>query len=130
MFWCIQSVNGGELQSGILVADEDFTQETFRRFADVEIVVEPDEQYMINSLVDIVRDLDPDILTGYEVHSESWGYVIERARVINGRLHPAFFSMGLLLTVLYFRVGFVQRTLAGQGTHVWPSRKGRIQVGL
>jgi DNA polymerase elongation subunit (family B) len=96
----------------------------------VEFVVEPDEQYMINSLVDIVRDLNPDILTGREVHSESWGYVIERARVINGRLHPAFFSMGLLLTVLYFRVCFVQRTLTGQGTHVWPSRKGRIQVGL
>ncbi|PNH39290.1 hypothetical protein VD0004_g7601 [Verticillium dahliae] len=32
-------------------------------------------------MVEIVRTHDPDILTGYEVHGSSWGYLIERARV-------------------------------------------------
>ncbi|PYH98794.1 DNA polymerase zeta catalytic subunit [Aspergillus ellipticus CBS 707.79] len=35
---------------------------------------------LINRVVDIVRWHDPDIITGYEVHSSSWGYLIERAR--------------------------------------------------
>ena len=34
----------------------------------------------MNRMVDIVRGYDPDILTGYEVHGSSWGYMIERAR--------------------------------------------------
>ncbi|KAL2801789.1 hypothetical protein BJX63DRAFT_416603, partial [Aspergillus granulosus] len=41
---------------------------------------EPTELDLINRLVDIVRLYDPDIITGYEVHNGSWGYVIERAR--------------------------------------------------
>lgn len=41
---------------------------------------EATELDVINKLVDIVRFIDPDILTGYEIHGNSWGYVIERAR--------------------------------------------------
>lgn len=41
---------------------------------------EPTELDLINRLVDIVRLHDPDIITGYEVHNSSWGYVIERAK--------------------------------------------------
>ncbi|KAL4783050.1 hypothetical protein BJX76DRAFT_358388 [Aspergillus varians] len=40
---------------------------------------EQTELDLINRLVDIVRLHDPDIITGYEVHNSSWGYVIERA---------------------------------------------------
>jgi DNA polymerase zeta len=43
---------------------------------------------LINRLTDIVRDYDPDILTGYEVQSSSWGYIIERARVHFGYIPP------------------------------------------
>ncbi|CAO1623914.1 unnamed protein product [Parajaminaea phylloscopi] len=35
---------------------------------------------MFNALIDLVRELDPEILVGYEIHNGSWGYVIERAR--------------------------------------------------
>lgn len=84
IFWCIQSGSSGESQTGIIVTNDGFTEEIFRRFAEVDVYAEPDEMYMINTLVDIVRDLDPDILTGYEVHSSSWGYVIERAMHLNG----------------------------------------------
>ncbi|KAF8249753.1 DNA/RNA polymerase [Wilcoxina mikolae CBS 423.85] len=84
IFWCIQLGSSGESQTGIIVTDDVFTEEILRRFADVDAYVEPDEMYMINTLIDIVRDLDPDILTGYEVQSSSWGYVIERATHLNG----------------------------------------------
>ncbi|KAL3703967.1 DNA polymerase zeta [Talaromyces marneffei ATCC 18224] len=47
----------------------------------VEIQTEASELDLITSLVDIVRNHDPDIITGYEVHNGSWGYLIERARV-------------------------------------------------
>lgn len=45
---------------------------------------EHSELDLINRLTDLVREFDPDILTGYEVQSASWGYVIERARVHYG----------------------------------------------
>ncbi|CAO1639278.1 unnamed protein product [Sympodiomycopsis kandeliae] len=35
---------------------------------------------MFNTLVDVVRELDPEILVGFEIHNGSWGYVIDRAR--------------------------------------------------
>jgi DNA polymerase zeta len=47
----------------------------------VTIDEEDSELDLINRLVDIVRDFDPDILAGYEVQSASWGYVIERSRM-------------------------------------------------
>lgn len=47
----------------------------------VEIQTEASELDLITSLVDIVRSHDPDIITGYEVHNGSWGYLIERARL-------------------------------------------------
>ena len=46
----------------------------------VEVEEEETELDLINRMIDIVRNWDPDILTGYEVHGGSWGYMIERAR--------------------------------------------------
>ncbi|PLB52421.1 DNA polymerase zeta, catalytic subunit [Aspergillus steynii IBT 23096] len=46
----------------------------------IDLEHEPSELDLITRLVDIVRWYDPDIITGYEVHNGSWGYVIERAR--------------------------------------------------
>ncbi|KAI9825156.1 MAG: DNA polymerase zeta [Phylliscum demangeonii] len=47
---------------------------------DILVDEESSELDLINRIVDIVRQQDPDILTGYEVHGGSWGYLIERAR--------------------------------------------------
>ena len=50
------------------------------------IVDEEDSELdLINRLTDIVREFDPDILSGYEVQSSSWGYIIERARLQFGQ---------------------------------------------
>ncbi|KAJ3879917.1 hypothetical protein F5051DRAFT_324927 [Lentinula edodes] len=35
---------------------------------------------LINSFIDIVIDLDPDIITGWDVQNSSWGYLAARAR--------------------------------------------------
>lgn len=59
----------------------------------LNIYEEDSELDLINRLTDIVREHDPDILSGYEVQSSSWGYVIERARMHFGYILPV-----LLLT--------------------------------
>ena len=41
--------------------------------ADVEVESEDNELDLLNRMVDIVRTYDPDILSGFEVHNNSWG---------------------------------------------------------
>ena len=43
-----------------------------------------DELKMITKLVTLVELFDPDILSGYEVNSMSWGYIVERLRDVFG----------------------------------------------
>ena len=87
--WCIQTddedlvVNGVNegTHVGVLALSEDTN--LARRISQqygVEIDEEGSELDLLNRMVDIVRHHDPDILTGYEVHGGSWGYMIERAR--------------------------------------------------
>jgi DNA polymerase zeta len=47
----------------------------------IDVEYEKDELDLLNRMVDIVREFDPDILVGYEVHNGSWGFLIERARI-------------------------------------------------
>lgn len=69
-------------RAGILcLSDENGIAERIARQVPVEVEYEEDELDLINRMVDIVRQFDPDILTGYEVHNGSWGYLIERARM-------------------------------------------------
>lgn len=84
IFWCIGSDDGGSGQSasGILaLSDEDGVAARIAKQVSVPVEHEQDELDLINRMVDIVREHDPDILTGFEVHNNSWGYLIERARV-------------------------------------------------
>ena len=34
---------------------------------------------MLVRIIRLVQEFDPDMLTGYEIHNSSWGYLIERA---------------------------------------------------
>ncbi|PWW73841.1 hypothetical protein C7212DRAFT_359656 [Tuber magnatum] len=52
----------------------------FRRQCRADVRTESSELDMINTLIDTVRVLDPDILTGWEVNSSSWGYLVKRAK--------------------------------------------------
>lgn len=90
IFWCVKSddedfeANGNlpGTRVGILaLRDEAQVADRIGREAEFEVEHEDTELDLINRLLDIVRTFDPDILTGYEVHNGSWGYLIERARV-------------------------------------------------
>ncbi|KAI9885666.1 MAG: sla2 Src-like adaptor 2 [Watsoniomyces obsoletus] len=89
VFWCYQSDDdfwssgreGDVGDIGILALSEDGgLAQKFSREVPVHVEEESSELDLINRMIDIVRYCDPDILTGYEVHDGSWGYMIERAR--------------------------------------------------
>lgn len=89
VFWCIQSdeeeasahnVRDGMCTGIVALSEEAGLAYKVAHLSDVDVDEEPSELDLINRLVDIVRGHDPDILTGYEVHGSSWGYIIERAR--------------------------------------------------
>ena len=89
VFWCLQSddedleVNTAKESShvGILVLTEDGTLgQRISQQTSADVEGETSELDLITRMVDIVRSYDPDIITGYEVHGGSWGYLIERAR--------------------------------------------------
>jgi len=87
--WCLQSddedleVNGANegTHVGVLVLSEvGGLADKISQYTTVEVEEETSELDLITRMADIVRNFDPDILTGYEVHGGSWGYMIERAR--------------------------------------------------
>lgn len=89
LFWCVQSededleVNGFNegIHVGVLVlSEEGGLSHSIAQHTAVEVEGEDNELDLINRMIDIVRHYNPDILTGYEVHGGSWGYMIERAR--------------------------------------------------
>lgn len=87
IFWAFQSAYSDEwndetaLKCGAIFvcdsADEKRKLKTACKF-DTEIC--SSELDLIKTLVDVVKLYDPDILSGYEVSSSSWGYVIERGK--------------------------------------------------
>ncbi|PVI06621.1 hypothetical protein DM02DRAFT_667492 [Periconia macrospinosa] len=85
VFWCIQGDEDAvddKPRVGILcLSDEDGIVQRIAKQTHVEVEYEGDELDLLNRVVDIVRHFDPDIMTGYEVHNGSWGYLIERARM-------------------------------------------------
>ncbi|KAK1758381.1 hypothetical protein QBC47DRAFT_374509 [Echria macrotheca] len=90
IFWCLKSdeqsllsstQSSGQMLAGVVVLSEDGSlTEKIRRQTSAELDEEPSELDVMTRMVQIVRTYDPDILTGYEVHGSSWGYLIERAR--------------------------------------------------
>lgn len=89
IFWATKSdedfQDGSQIENttlcGIIVVSEDgLLAEQMRRHTKVEILEESTELDAMVRMVEIVRTHDPDVLTGYEVHGSSWGYLIERAR--------------------------------------------------
>ncbi|KAJ0422161.1 hypothetical protein BJY00DRAFT_300527 [Aspergillus carlsbadensis] len=86
-FWCVGSEdddsedNSPCSQAGVVFQGEGKRPELrISKALSIAWEHEPTELDLINKLVDLVRLYDPDIITGYEVQSGSWGYVIGRAR--------------------------------------------------
>jgi DNA polymerase zeta len=87
IFWCVETDNGktgNKYETGILaLSTYDGVAQHIERCVNSDVCVdsEEDELELLNKMIDIVRYHDPDILTGYEVHNGSWGYLMERARL-------------------------------------------------
>ncbi|KAH6956461.1 hypothetical protein DER45DRAFT_505722 [Fusarium avenaceum] len=90
VFWAIKSdgstsdsqESASALQTGILLLSNDAeSTQRIQRQTTAEVIEETSELDLMVRMVEIVRNHDPDILTGYEVHGSSWGYLIERARL-------------------------------------------------
>ena len=92
LFWCLKSEEAGlgsngiseGTHVGIVALSEDgliSTADKISRQVAVQVQEESSELDVIIRMVEIVRTHDPDILTGFEVHGGSWGYLIERARL-------------------------------------------------
>ncbi|RUS35011.1 putative DNA polymerase zeta catalytic subunit [Jimgerdemannia flammicorona] len=86
IFWCLQTEGEDVQTNGYrkgyrvgLILQNDGLNVSKTGLTDYEIDYVGDERSMIDTLVDKVRRYDPDILTGYEIHNASWGYLIERA---------------------------------------------------
>ncbi|CAG8958860.1 hypothetical protein HYFRA_00011813 [Hymenoscyphus fraxineus] len=90
IFWCLQSEDQ-DLENNcatensylgiVALSDDGNTSQKITRQSGIEVVAEDSELDLMIRVVEIVRSHDPDILTGYEVHGGSWGYIIERARL-------------------------------------------------
>ena len=90
LFWCLQSADhdfdsNGRVEGthvGIVALSEDgILAQKVQQQVTCEVQAESSELDLLVRMVEIVRSHDPDILTGYEVHGGSWGYLIERARI-------------------------------------------------
>ncbi|ETS63148.1 hypothetical protein PaG_02928 [Moesziomyces aphidis] len=68
-----------DLRTGlIVVANGGFRAERLG-LSHLAVEVVEDELDLFNALIDLMRAFDPEILVGWEIHSSSWGYIIERA---------------------------------------------------
>lgn len=83
VFWSFQGQNDGRAlnvtcQTGIIVVES--KQLNPSRLRDFLVEVVDTELELLNKIVDVVVDLDPDIVTGWEVQAASWGYLNARGR--------------------------------------------------
>ncbi|KAF1982875.1 hypothetical protein K402DRAFT_424261 [Aulographum hederae CBS 113979] len=87
VFWGVQADDDDSrgiagAHAGILaLSEENSIAAKIASQVGVPVHHEDDELEIINHVITIVREYDPDILTGYEVHNGSWGYLMERARL-------------------------------------------------
>jgi DNA polymerase elongation subunit (family B) len=90
------------LMSGIIVVDEidmdeigDISQRMPRNVrstvfrSNVKVTHANGELDLITKFIEVLRNIDPDIILGYEVEMSSWGYLIERGNFLNMQLNTA-----------------------------------------
>ncbi|KAJ3483431.1 hypothetical protein NLG97_g7306 [Lecanicillium saksenae] len=76
-----QNDSDGTVSGIIVLKSGGDVAKQMRKACKTEVIEEESELNLLVRLVDVVKELDPDILTGYEVHGGSWGFLMERARL-------------------------------------------------
>lgn len=102
LFYCLQSrredvIHNGRRSGtciGIILVTDPAEAEEMPRYAlnDCTVDVVDSEVELLNMLIDKVRHWDPEVLTGFELESWSWGYVMRRGREL-GRCSTDLVSM-------------------------------------
>lgn len=54
--------------------------------SEVEIKYVSSEHELLAAMVELVKEVDPDFLIGYELVMSSWGYLIDRAAALDVNL--------------------------------------------
>ncbi|ODQ77801.1 hypothetical protein BABINDRAFT_66385 [Babjeviella inositovora NRRL Y-12698] len=80
------AIDGRTAAEGVLVLGDHGGEDNYEltqygrlsKLTGVSILSFPDEVAMVNKLLWLVLRFDPDILTGYELHAKSWGYLVDR----------------------------------------------------
>ncbi|KAG7917801.1 hypothetical protein KL927_002544 [Ogataea polymorpha] len=84
IFWSFDDQNYpidlGIEGSGVFVVH---SHEVTRKHINFPVQTFSSEVDMVRELVSLVELVDPDILSGYEIHSASWGYLLERFRQVH-----------------------------------------------
>lgn len=68
-----------DLRTGLIIVAGDDINVDRLGLSHLAVEVVEDELELFNTLIDLVRAFDPEIIVGWEIHSSSWGYIIERA---------------------------------------------------
>ena len=69
-------------QSGMIVVEND--QVNARRLRNVKFEAVLSELDLLNRLIDVVVEVNPDVVSGWEVQAASWGYLSARASTYGG----------------------------------------------
>lgn len=78
VFYTYKGFEGSIPQSGLVIIKDPQLEQ--QRLRDVQVEVVASELELMNKVVDIVVELDPDILVGWEVQRASWGYLNVRGQ--------------------------------------------------
>lgn len=65
--------------AGYIVVDSNAVRDGRVRLDGIPCQVVDSELDLINAVIDMVKEWDPDVLSGWELHNASWGYVSSRA---------------------------------------------------
>ena len=87
MFFCYQNEDDSlpdttihrGYYAGYAVVDGQQTRKERLRLDGIPCTIVDSELDLINWVVDCVKAWDPDVLSGWELHNSSWGYLAARA---------------------------------------------------
>lgn len=99
----------------ILVENSRFNTHRFRSMP-LEIV--SSELDLLNHLIDVVVDINPDILVGWEVQAASWGYLSARADTYGTEHLEVKLSPQLLLTTYNAGLDLGDQISRASGRHI------------
>ena len=80
------AIDATPLHCGIIAVEG--AQLNGRRLRAPKVEYVESELELLNRIIDVVVDIDPDILSGWEVQAASWGYLSARGRVYGKWSYP------------------------------------------